>query len=51
MQVSKIPIGQLNPAANTSGIIILQGYRNFIGFEISEEYCEKARKRIAEYTQ
>ena len=25
--------------------------RNFIGIDISEEYCEIARKRIAKYTQ
>jgi len=25
--------------------------RNYIGIDISEEYCEIARKRIAKYTQ
>jgi DNA modification methylase len=37
-------------SGTTAKMALLNG-RNYIGIDISEEYCEIARKRIAEYTQ
>ena len=34
--------------SGTTAVACLNTGRNYIGFEISEEYCEIARKRIAE---
>jgi len=34
--------------SGTTGVACVKTGRNFIGIEISEEYCEMARKRIAE---
>jgi site-specific DNA-methyltransferase (adenine-specific) len=37
-------------SGTTAKMALLNG-RNYIGIDISEEYCEIARKRIAEHTQ